>query len=65
MGQQYAQICQLHSGRIFEARAYPESAVALSYWGNSHLETLLQHYGKRTDDKEGRPKDALVDEDCC
>ena len=25
----------------------------------------LHHYGKRTEDKDGMPNDALVDEDCC
>lgn len=51
--------------QIFEPSAYPKESVQLVFWGNKHLETLLQHYGASKKNAADKLFNPLVDPDSC
>ena len=55
----------LDSMQIFEPAFYPEDPNALLYWGNVHINVLLQHFGERQLNKDGLEFDALIHPDVC
>ena len=64
----FLQMCipqALSFSQIFEPSAYPADMDEMLFWGNRHLETLLEHYGSRQENTDGDMFDALVDTDTC
>ncbi|XP_071793337.1 zinc finger protein 862-like [Asterias amurensis] len=55
----------LEAMQIFEPAAYPDNSNALTIWGNNHLQTLLNHFGKQQESRDGYMFDPLVDADQC
>ena len=48
--------------QIFDVHEYPENIDELTYWGQQHLQTLLDFYGERKVNSAGAPFDPLTDE---
>ena len=61
----FPQVELLESMQIFQPSAYPKVPNNLVYWGNTHLDMLLQHYGQSRENRDGVVFDAFINLEIC
>jgi hypothetical protein len=60
----FPNIALLSAMQIFEPASYPAESQLIE-WGNQHLQTLLQHYGKLAKNNENLEYEAIIDPTAC